>query len=41
MRKSLTQQELAERLGYKTNSYVSDVESRHFILSREKLKEDC
>jgi transcriptional regulator with XRE-family HTH domain len=36
--KGLTQQELAERLGYKTNSYVSDVESGHFIPSRDKLK---
>jgi transcriptional regulator with XRE-family HTH domain len=36
--KDLTQQQLAERLGYKTNSYVSDVESGHFIPSREKLK---
>jgi transcriptional regulator with XRE-family HTH domain len=36
--KGLTQQELAERLGYVTNSYISDVESGHFIPSREKLK---
>jgi transcriptional regulator with XRE-family HTH domain len=36
--KGLTQQELAERLGYKTNSYVSDVESGHFIPSKDKLK---
>ena len=36
--KGLTQQELAERLGYKSNSYVSDVESGHFIPSRDKLK---
>jgi transcriptional regulator with XRE-family HTH domain len=36
--KGLTQQELAERLGYKTNSYISDVESGHFIPSKEKLK---
>jgi transcriptional regulator with XRE-family HTH domain len=34
----LTQQELAEKLGYKTNSYISDVESSHFTPSREKLK---
>jgi len=38
MQKGLTQQQLAERLGYKTNSYISDVESGHFIPSREKLK---
>jgi transcriptional regulator with XRE-family HTH domain len=36
--KGLTQQELAERLGYKTNSYISDVESGRFIPSRDKLK---
>jgi transcriptional regulator with XRE-family HTH domain len=29
---------LAERLGYVTNSYVSDVEKGHFIPSRDKLK---
>jgi transcriptional regulator with XRE-family HTH domain len=38
IQKGLTQQELAERLGYKTNSYISDVESGHFIPSKEKLK---
>jgi len=36
--KGLTQQQLARKLGYKTNSYISDVESGHFIPSREKLK---
>jgi transcriptional regulator with XRE-family HTH domain len=36
--KGLTQQQLAERLGYKSNSYVSDVESGRFIPSRDKLK---
>jgi transcriptional regulator with XRE-family HTH domain len=36
--KGLTQQQLAERLGYKTNSYISDVEKGHFIPSRDKLK---
>jgi len=36
--RGVTQQQLAERLGYKTNSYISDVESGHFIPSREKLK---
>jgi len=39
IREGLTQQELAVRLGYKTNSYISDVESGHFIPSRDKLKE--
>ena len=38
IKRGLTQQQLAERLGYKTNSYISDVESGHFIPSREKLK---
>jgi transcriptional regulator with XRE-family HTH domain len=38
IQKGLTQQELAEKLGYKTNSYISDVESGHFIPSRDKLK---
>jgi transcriptional regulator with XRE-family HTH domain len=36
--KGLTQQQLAERLGYVTNSYISDVERGHFIPSRDKLK---
>jgi transcriptional regulator with XRE-family HTH domain len=36
--KGLSQQQLAERLGYKSNSYVSDVKSGHFIPSRDKLK---
>jgi transcriptional regulator with XRE-family HTH domain len=36
--KGLTQQQLAERLGYVTNSYISDVEKGHFIPSRDKLK---
>jgi len=38
IQRGLTQQKLAERLGYKTNSYISDVESGHFIPSKEKLK---
>jgi transcriptional regulator with XRE-family HTH domain len=29
---------LAERLGYKTNNYISDVESGHFIPSKNKLR---
>jgi len=36
--KGLTQQQLAEKLGYVTNSYISDVESGHFIPSKDKLK---
>uniref|UniRef100_A0A7C3YNZ8 XRE family transcriptional regulator n=2 Tax=cellular organisms TaxID=131567 RepID=A0A7C3YNZ8_9EURY len=38
IKKGLTQQQLAEKLGYKTNSYISDVERGHFIPSRDKLK---
>jgi transcriptional regulator with XRE-family HTH domain len=38
IKKGLTQQQLAGRLGYVTNSYISDVESGHFIPSRDKLK---
>jgi transcriptional regulator with XRE-family HTH domain len=38
MKKGLTQQQLAEKLGYVTNSYISDVESGHFIPPRDKLK---
>ena len=37
--KGLTQQQLAEKLGYVTNSYVSDVEKGKFIPSEEKLRE--
>ena len=29
---------MAEKLSYKTNSYISDVEGGHFIPSKEKLK---
>lgn len=36
--KGITQQELAEKLGYVTNSYISDVEKGAFIPSEEKLK---
>jgi transcriptional regulator with XRE-family HTH domain len=36
--KRISQQELAKRLGYKTNSYISDVERGAFIPSKEKLK---
>jgi transcriptional regulator with XRE-family HTH domain len=34
----ITQQELAEKLGFVSNSYVSEVESGKFIPSREKLR---
>ncbi len=36
--KGVTQQELAEKLGYVTNSYVSDVEKGQFIPSEANLK---
>jgi len=38
IKRGLTQQQIAERLGYVTNSYISDVEKGAFIPSREKLK---
>jgi len=38
--KGLTQQQVAERLGYKRNTYISDVEAGHFIPSTYKLKKD-
>ena len=36
--KGLTQQQLAEKLGYIMNSYISDVESGRFIPSKKKLR---
>ena len=36
--KGITQQQLAEKLGFVSNSYVSEVESGKFIPSEEKLK---
>ncbi len=36
--KHITQQELAEKLGYVTNSYVSDVEKGQYIPSEANLK---
>jgi transcriptional regulator with XRE-family HTH domain len=36
--KGVTQQQLAEKLGFVSNSYVSEVESGKFIPSREKLR---
>lgn len=36
--KEMTQEQVAERLGYKTPSYVSDVENNKFVPSEEKLK---
>jgi transcriptional regulator with XRE-family HTH domain len=36
--KRITQQQLAEKLGFVSNSYISEVESGKFIPSSEKLK---
>jgi len=36
--KGISQQKLAEKLGYKTNSYIAEVERGKFIPSKEKLK---
>lgn len=36
--KGISQQELAKRLGYKSNSYIFDIERGDFIPSEEKLK---
>lgn len=36
--KGISQQELAQRLGYKSNSYIADIEKGKFIPSKEKLK---
>jgi transcriptional regulator with XRE-family HTH domain len=38
IKRELTQQQLAEKLGYVTNSYISDVESGHYIPSKERLR---
>jgi len=38
MKKRFTQQQIAEKLGYVTNSYISDVEKGAFIPSEGKLK---
>lgn len=36
--KGISQQKLAEKLGYKTNSYIAEVEKGKFIPKEEKLK---
>lgn len=36
--KGMSQQELVKKLGYVTNSYVSEIEKGNFIPSKEKLK---
>ena len=37
-KKSLSQKELAEKLGYVSNSYISDIEKGVFLPSEEKVK---
>jgi len=37
--KGMTQEQLAERLGYVGNSYISDVEINKFIPKKKKMKE--
>lgn len=37
--KGVSQQDLAERLGYRTNSYIADIEKGKFIPSAKRLKE--
>ena len=36
--KGITQQELAKKLGYVTNSYIAETEKGKFIPSEKKLK---
>ena len=36
--KGISQGKLAEKLGYRTNSYIADIEKGKFISSEEKLK---
>ncbi len=36
--RGISQQELAKRLGYKSNSYIYDIERGDFIPSDEKIK---
>lgn len=36
--KNISQQKLAQRLGYATNSYIADVERGKFIPSESKMK---
>lgn len=36
--KGFSQQKLAEKLGYKSNSYIADIEKGKFIPSEERLK---
>lgn len=38
LQKGVTQEKIAEKLGYQTNSYVSSVENNKFIPAEDKLK---
>lgn len=38
LQKNIGQHEIARKLGYQTNSYVSNVENNHFIPSIDKLQ---
>ncbi len=38
LQKGVTQEKIAEKLGYQTNSYVSSVENNKFIPTEDKLK---
>lgn len=38
LQKGVTQEKIAEKLGYQTNSYVSSVENNKFIPGEDKLK---
>jgi len=38
LQKGITQKQIADKLGYTTNSYISDVENNKFVPPEEKLK---
>ena len=38
LQKGITQKQIADKLGYATNSYISDVENNKFIPPEDKLK---
>jgi len=38
LQKGITQEKIADKLGYQTNSYVSSVENNKFIPTEDKLK---
>jgi transcriptional regulator with XRE-family HTH domain len=39
IRNGVTQKQLAEKMGYQTNSYISDAENNKFIPTEDKLRE--